>query len=46
MASTIAAITTGVGGVVTTADATGNLNLLAGTTTVVIAAIVDAMLDS
>ena len=35
MASTIAAITTGVGGVVTTADATGNLNLLAGTTTVV-----------
>jgi len=35
MASTIAAITTGTGGVVTTADATGNLNLLAGTTTVV-----------
>ena len=35
MASTIAAITTGVGGVVTTADASGNLNLLAGTTTVV-----------
>jgi len=35
MASTIAAVTTGGGGVVTTADATGNLNLLAGTTTVV-----------
>ena len=35
MASTIAAITTGTGGVVTTADATGNLNLLSGTTTVV-----------
>lgn len=35
MASTIAAITTGVGGVVTTADATGNLSLLSGTTTVV-----------
>ena len=34
MASTIAAITTGTGGVVTTADATGNLNLLSGTTTV------------
>jgi len=35
MASTIAAITTGVGGVVTTADATGNLSLLSDTTTVV-----------
>jgi len=35
MASTIAAITTGVGGVVTTADATGNLSLLSGTTTIV-----------
>jgi hypothetical protein len=35
MASTIAAITTGVGGVVTTADATGNLSLLSGATTVV-----------
>jgi len=35
MASTIAAITTGIGGVVTTADATGNLSLLSGTTTVV-----------
>ena len=35
MASTIAAVTTGTGGVVTTADASGNLNLLAGTTTVV-----------
>lgn len=35
MPSTIAAVTTGVGGVVTTADASGNLNLLAGTTTVV-----------
>jgi len=35
MASTIAAVTTSGGGVVTTADATGNLNLLAGTTTVV-----------
>ncbi len=35
MASTIAAITTGVGGVVTTADASGNLSLLSGTTTVV-----------
>jgi len=34
MASTIAAVTTGGGGVVTTADATGNLNLLSGTTTV------------
>ena len=35
MASTIAAITTGIGGVVTTADATGNLSLLSGTSTVV-----------
>jgi hypothetical protein len=35
MASTIAAVTTSGGGVVTTADASGNLNLLAGTTTVV-----------
>ncbi len=35
MASTIAAITTGVGGVVTTADASGNLSLLSGATTVV-----------
>ena len=35
MASTIAAITTGTGGVVTTADASGNLSLLSGTTTVV-----------
>ena len=35
MASTIAAVITGGGGVVTTADASGNLNLLAGTTTVV-----------
>ena len=35
MASTIAAITTGVGGVVTTADATGNLSLLSGATTIV-----------
>jgi hypothetical protein len=35
MASTIAAITTGTGGVVTTADATGNLSLLSGATTVV-----------
>ena len=34
MASSIAAITTGTGGVVTTADATGTLNLLSGTTTV------------
>ena len=34
MASTIAAITTGVGGVVTTADASGNLSLLSGPTTV------------
>jgi hypothetical protein len=35
MASTIAAITTGVGGVVTTADASGDLSLLSGATTVV-----------
>jgi hypothetical protein len=35
MASTIAAITTGVGGVVTTADNSGNLSLLSGATTVV-----------
>ena len=35
MASTIAAITTGIGGIVTTADASGILQLLAGTTTVV-----------
>ena len=35
MASTIAAITTGIGGIVTTADATGNLSLLSGTSTVV-----------
>ena len=35
MASTIAAITTGTGGVVTTADASGNLSLLSGATTVV-----------
>ena len=35
MASTIAAITTGTGGVVTTADSSGNLSLLSGTTTVV-----------
>ena len=35
MASTIAAITTGVGGIVQTADASGNLSLLSGTTTVV-----------
>ena len=35
MASTIAAVTTSGGGVVTTADASGDLNLLAGTTTVV-----------
>jgi hypothetical protein len=35
MASTIAAITTGVGGVVTTADSSGNLSLLSGATTVV-----------
>jgi hypothetical protein len=34
MASTIAAITTGIGGIVTTADATGNLSLLSGTSTV------------
>jgi hypothetical protein len=35
MASTIAAITTGTGGVVTAADASGNLSLLSGATTVV-----------
>lgn len=35
MASTIAAITTGTGGVVTTADASGNLSLLSGVNTVV-----------
>jgi len=35
MASTIAAITTGIGGIVTTADATGNLSLLSGTSTIV-----------
>jgi hypothetical protein len=35
MASTIAAITTGGGGVITTADASGNLSLLSGATTVV-----------
>jgi hypothetical protein len=35
MASTIAAVTTGGGGVVTTADASGNLSLLSGATTVV-----------
>ena len=35
MASTIAAITTGTGGVVTTADSSGNLSLLSGATTVV-----------
>jgi hypothetical protein len=35
MASTIAAITTSGGGVVTTADASGNLSLLSGATTVV-----------
>ena len=35
MASTIAAITTGTGGVVTTADSSGDLSLLSGTTTVV-----------
>ena len=34
MASTIAALTAGGGGVVTTADSSGNLNLLSGTTTV------------
>jgi hypothetical protein len=35
MASTIAAVTTGGGGVVTTADASGNLSLLSGVNTVV-----------
>ena len=35
MASTIAAITTGTGGIVQTADASGNLSLLSGATTVV-----------
>ena len=35
MASTIAAVTTSGGGVVTTADASGNLSLLSGATTVV-----------
>ena len=35
MASTIAAITTGIGGIVQTADASGNLSLLSGDTTVV-----------
>jgi hypothetical protein len=35
MASTIAAITTSGGGIVTTADASGNLSLLSGATTVV-----------
>ena len=35
MASTIAAITTGTGGVVTTADSSGDLSLLSGATTVV-----------
>jgi len=35
MASTIAAITTGAGGIVQTADASGNLSLLSGDTTVV-----------
>ena len=34
MASTIAALTAGGGGVATTADSSGNLNLLSGTTTV------------
>ena len=34
MASSIAALTAGGGGVVTTADSSGNLNLLSGTTTV------------
>ena len=37
MASTIAAVTTGVGGLVQTADASGNLSLLSGTTTVLAA---------
>ena len=35
MASTIAAVTTGIGGIVQTADASGNLSLLSGTTTIV-----------
>jgi hypothetical protein len=35
MASTIAAITTGIGGIVQTADASGNLSLLSGDTTIV-----------
>ena len=35
MASTIAAVTTGAGGVITTADSSGNLSLLSGATTVV-----------
>jgi hypothetical protein len=35
MASSIAAITTGIGGVVTTADNSGDLNLQSGTTTIV-----------
>ena len=35
MASTIAAITTGVGGIVQTADASGNLSLLSGPNTIV-----------
>jgi hypothetical protein len=35
MASTIAAVTTGGGGVITTADASGNLSLLSGATTIV-----------
>lgn len=35
MASTIAAIATGGGGVITTADASGSLSLLAGTTTAI-----------
>ena len=37
MTSTIAAITTGGGGVVTTADASGNLSLLSGATTILAA---------
>ena len=35
MSSSIAAITTGTGGVITTADNSGNLNLVSGTTTIV-----------
>jgi len=35
MASSIAAITTGTGGIQQTADASGNLNLVSGTTTIV-----------